>query len=89
MAASHDFTLAFAGYGLTTAEIFYRLPDYPGVLQSHFWQAYDLAPDFPNLFAFLDFWKLNIEGKLHSVSFNHSPSISSRSWKSVSRVVLF
>jgi uncharacterized protein Usg len=36
------------GFSLTTAEILYRLPDYPRLLQS-FWQDYDLAPKFPKL----------------------------------------
>ena len=52
---------------LTTAEILYHLPDHPSVLQSYIWQAYDLAPHFPKLFKFLDFWVENLDGKLHSV----------------------
>ena len=54
-------------YRLTTAEIIYRLPDHPDLLQSFIWQRLDLAPDFPELRRFLEFWSRNIEGKLHSV----------------------
>jgi len=54
-------------YRLTTAEILYHFPDHPGLLQSYTWQDYDLAPDFPVLCRFLDFWRRSIEGKLHSV----------------------
>jgi uncharacterized protein Usg len=54
-------------YRLTTAEIIYHLPDHPDLLQSFIWQKLDLAPDFPELRRFLDFWSRNIEGKLHSV----------------------
>ncbi len=54
-------------YRLTTAEIFYHLPDHPDLLQSFIWQKLDLAPDFPELRRFLEFWSRNIEGKLHSV----------------------
>ena len=54
-------------YRLTTAEIIYHLPDHPDVLQSFVWQKLDLAPEFPELRRFLDFWSRNIEGKLHSV----------------------
>jgi uncharacterized protein Usg len=36
------------GFSLTTAEILYRLPDHPRLLQSYIWQDYDLAPSFPN-----------------------------------------
>src|SRR5438270_13062656 len=43
---SRDFIRQLAGYGLTTAEILYRLPDHPRFLQSYIWQDYDVAPDF-------------------------------------------
>ena len=43
------------GYSLTTAEILYRMPDYPALLQSYVWQDYDLHPRFPRLKSFLDF----------------------------------
>jgi uncharacterized protein Usg len=54
-------------YRLTTAEIIYHLPDYPDLLQSFIWQKFDVAPDYPELRRFLEFWSRNIEGKLHSV----------------------
>ena len=54
--ASRDFCRMIEGYGLTTANIFYRLPDYPAIVQSYVWQEYDLHPDFPELHKFLDFW---------------------------------
>jgi len=55
------------GYRLSTAEILYRLPDHPALLQSYIWQDYDIAPDFPVLTQFLDFWIKELEGPLHSV----------------------
>jgi uncharacterized protein Usg len=54
-------------YRLTTAEIIYRLPDHPDLLQSFIWQKLDVAPHFPELRRFLEFWSRNLEGKLHSV----------------------
>ncbi len=54
-------------YRLTTAEICYRLPDHPVLLQTFIWQELDLCPDFPELHKFLNFWEREIEGKLHSV----------------------
>ena len=68
---SADFTRQMAGYGLATAEILYRLPDHPALLQSYLWQEYDLCPEFPELHKFLDFWKREIEGRLHSVRVAH------------------
>ena len=54
-------------YRLTTAEILYHLPDHPALLQSYLWQEYDIAPRFPVLHKFLDFWTRNLDGRLHSV----------------------
>lgn len=63
-----DFQIQFVrDYRLTTAEIIYHLPDHPKLLQAFLWQEYDIAPEFPVLFKFLDFWKKEIEGTLHSV----------------------
>jgi len=64
--------LQLKGYRLTTAEIIYHLPDHPSLLQSFIWQKFDLAPDFPVLSKFLEFWKGNIEGRLHSVNIKQS-----------------
>ena len=55
------------GYRLTTAEIVYRLPDHPRLLQTYVWQDYDIAPRFPVLRRFLDFWQRDLDGRLHEV----------------------
>jgi uncharacterized protein Usg len=54
-------------YRLTTAEILYRLPDHPDILQTYVWQDLDQAPRFPMLRKFLDFWDRELDGKVHSV----------------------
>lgn len=54
-------------YRLTMAEILYHMPDHPTLLQSYIWQDYDIAPKFPVLHGFLDFWTRELDGKLHSV----------------------
>lgn len=68
---SRDFLKQLAGYGLTTAEILYHLPDHPRLLQSYIWQDYDLAPDFPTLRKFLTFWREKLDGAVHSVRVGH------------------
>jgi uncharacterized protein Usg len=73
--ASRDFRRMVEGYGLTTANILYRLPDYPAIVQSYVWQEYDLHPYFPELHNFLDFWTRSLEGKLHSVHVAHAALI--------------
>ena len=54
-------------YRLATAEILYRMPDHPALLQTYVWQDYDLPPQFPALAKFLIFWEKNLDGKLYSV----------------------
>ena len=56
------------GYGLTTAEILYHLPDHPHLIQSFVWQHFDLAPKFPALYGFIDFWK---EKTRRAAAFGH------------------
>jgi len=70
-------------YGLTTAEFFYRMPDHQSVLNSYLWQNYDLAPDYPKLFGFIEFWQRELEGPLHSVCFTHRKMISPGEWRNV------
>lgn len=72
-----SFVNQLAGFSLTTAEIIYRLPDYPHVLQSFIWQDYDQAPRFPKLRGFLDFWRLKLDGKLFQVTVAHCALIRS------------
>jgi uncharacterized protein Usg len=75
--------LMLRGYGLTTAELYYRMPDYRNVLNSFIWQEYDLAPDYPKLFQFIEFWQEKIEGPLHSVRFTHRKLIAPGEWRNV------
>ncbi|PWB78608.1 MAG: protein usg [Methylocystaceae bacterium] len=70
--ASREFRRMLEGYGLTTANIYYRLPDHPAIVQSYIWQDYDLQPHFPQLRKFLDFWAKSLDGRLHSVQVAHS-----------------
>lgn len=75
--------LILKGYGLTTAEMIYRMPDHQHVLNTFVWQDYDLAPDYPRLFKFIEFWQNNIEGPLHSVRFTHRKAVAAGEWRHV------
>ncbi|KMO33391.1 Usg [Methylobacterium tarhaniae] len=84
---SKEFRQQIEGYGLTTAHILYRIPDHPGVLQTYVWQDYDLAPRFPVLTGFLDFWKRELDGPLHSVRVAHSQLIKPAEFRAVNGVL--
>ena len=81
--AQSETELMLKGYGLTTAEVLYRMPDYTNVLNTFVWQDYDLAPDHPKLFDFIAFWQDKIEGPLHSVRFSHRKMVRAGEWRHV------
>lgn len=69
------------GYRLTTAEILYHMPDHPGLLQTFVWQDLDMAPRFPVLHKFLEFWSRQLDGKLHSVRVGATNLITPSEWR--------
>jgi uncharacterized protein Usg len=71
MRVSPEFKRQMEGYGLTTAEILYHMPDHPKLLQSYIWQDHDLWPEFPVLTKFLKFWTDKLDGPLHKVTVAH------------------
>ena len=81
------FLVQLDGYGLTTAEICYFMPDYPSLLQIYAWQEYDAAPDFPVLFDFLAHWRREIEAEIRSVRIAHEKMIRPASWRSADGVI--
>jgi uncharacterized protein Usg len=84
--ASDDFKKQVRGYGLTTAEILYRHPDRPWLLQTYVWQNYDLFPKFPALKDFLAFWQEKLDGPLFSVTVAHSKLIKPAELRAVDGV---
>jgi uncharacterized protein Usg len=74
------------GYSLTTANILYRMPDRPLILQSYLWQDWDVAPRFPELMRFLEFWERELDGPIHSVEVAHQKMIAAAEWKRVDGV---
>ena len=80
---SKDFQKQLKGYGLTTADIHYHMPDHPRLLQQFIWQEYDLAPFFPGLKQFLAFWQRELDGALHSVRVAHAKLVKPSEWTRV------
>jgi uncharacterized protein Usg len=83
MKQTGEMELMLKGYGLTTAKILYRMPDHPNLLQTYIWQEYDIAPDFPELFRFIEFWQTKLEGPLHSITYTHRRLIAPSEWRNV------
>jgi uncharacterized protein Usg len=83
MTVSPDFVRQLEGYGLTTAQIFYRIPDHRSLVQEYVWQDYDLFPDFPVLTKFLAFWEEKLDGPLHSVTVAHARLIKPAEMRTV------
>lgn len=67
MAHPTELELQLQGWRLTTAEVLYYMPDHPKLIQSFMWQTLDLAPRYPRIIKFLDFWKREIDAVIHSV----------------------
>ena len=76
--ADRGFIAQLQGHSLTTAEILYRLPDHPSLIQSYLWQDYDLAPAFPKLHDFLKFWSESLDGPLYRIRVMHKQLLSPR-----------
>lgn len=85
--ADRDFLRQLEGYGLSTVEIHYYLPDHPKLLQLFAFQQYDVAPRFPVLKTFLDYWSREIEGPLHSVRVAHNHLIGPSEWRAVDGII--
>jgi uncharacterized protein Usg len=81
------FMAQLQGYGLTTAEVHYYRPDAPSLLQLFIWQEYDLEPDFPRLFDFLDHWRRELDAALHSVQIAHGRLIRPAEWRAIDGVI--
>ena len=68
------------GARLTTAEVLYYLPDHPSFLQTFIWQTQDLAPRYPRISRFLDFWRREIDAAIHSVRVGQLDHVGAGRW---------
>ena len=86
-AAHADLAQQLQGYGLSTVLIHYFMPDHPSLLQQFLLQQYDVAPRFPVLKDYLDFWRRDIEAVLHSVRVAHQHLIGPSEWRAIDGVI--
>lgn len=87
MTSDRDFVRQVQGYGLSTVQIHYYMPDHPSLLQMFVMQQYDVAPRFPELDRFLAYWRREIEAVLHSVKVAHKHLIGPQEWRAVDGVI--
>lgn len=83
-----SFSLQIKDYRLTLAEILYHMPDHPSLLQKFIWQELDIAPQFPVLHKFLNFWGKEIDGKIHSVTVSSAGLISPAKFRMVDAMMV-
>ena len=68
----HDLVRQLAGWRQTTAEILYRMPDHPALVQTFLWQDLDQWHDDPKLTCprlrrFCQWWNANLDGAIVQV----------------------
>jgi uncharacterized protein Usg len=66
---SHDLVRHLTSWRQTTAEILYRMPDHPALVQTFVWQDVDQWYDdpeltFPRLRRFCEWWNANLDGPI-------------------------
>jgi len=69
---THDLARQLTGWRQTTAEILYRMPDHPALVQTFLWQDLDRWDDdpranFPRLRQFCEWWNANLDGAIVDV----------------------
>ncbi len=74
--SSSELSLQLQGWRLATAEVLYYMPDHPALLQSFIWQTLDLAPRYPRIHQFLNFWRREIDAVIHSVTLASGETIA-------------
>ena len=76
MTVDRDFLARIHGAGLITTEILYYMPAHRTLLQSFVWQTLDLAPRYPRIHQFLNFWRQEIDAVIHSVTLASGETIA-------------
>lgn len=84
---NQELALRLKGWRLATAEVLYYLPDHPSLLQSFIWQTLDLAPSYPRIHRFLDFWRREIDAVIHSVELASGETLAPAKLQSASVIL--
>lgn len=85
--ADSEFGQRLRGSVMVTAEVLYYIPDHPKLLQTFMWQTLDVAPRFPRVSQFLDFWRREIQAVIHSVRVAHGEPLDIPDWRNARGVI--
>jgi uncharacterized protein Usg len=85
---TQDLVRQLSGWRRTTAEILYRMPDHPTLVQTFVWQDMDrwhadARLTYPRLRQFCDWWNKNLDGPIVQVRVGATQVI--HGWRSPSR----
>ena len=85
MKVDEAFLRQLSGYNRLTMLIRYCMPDNPLIICPHpfIYQLDDVAPKFPALKQYLQFWEREIEAQIESVTFAHAKLIKPAEFKAV------
>ena len=71
-----EFEEQLNGKRLTTVDVLYYFPDQPSLIQSFVWQTLDVAPHFPRMQKFLEYWRREIDAVIHSVTISSAGGVT-------------
>lgn len=57
---------------LITTNVYYYIPDYPGLVNMFLFQCEDYIPDIPKIHKFLKYWKDNDLAKVQEIIISYS-----------------
>ena len=55
----------------TLVRVYYYVPDYTSIINEFTWQTIDIAPKFPRVTRFLDYWRTNIDAVIKEIELAH------------------
>ena len=61
------------------------MPDYHSILQEFIWQTMDIAPKYPRMMKFLEYWDLHIEASIHKVTIYSADNIKATDIKTIDK----
>lgn len=68
---------------IITIDILYWMPDHPHILQQFVWQTEDQIPEYLRAKKFLNYWKNNIDAKIHQICIAQNEKYLSQKFTSI------